>query len=140
MPRAKANEAKPTEKEGTTGDNLNPLPEEKVRDNAYSPTDVEKKVYDQYPRRKGKLQSSRSTASGLNLDTQMRRRDKNYFNREADIPQRNLTSTRTDLHQPRVHEIQTALGIAWALRASNRNHYSYRNDSIGSSFAAFIAG
>ena len=66
--------------------NLAPLKEQpKVRP-IYSPTDDERKVYDEYLRRKKELLDSRKDVHGINLDDKMRTWDKNYFNREADIP------------------------------------------------------
>lgn len=59
---------------------------EEIKVKGYSPTKEEKKVYDQYLARKKELIQSRKNVQGQNIDELMRRFDKNYFNRTADIP------------------------------------------------------
>lgn len=66
-------------------ENLKVKKEIKVK-TGYSPVGEEKKVYNKYLERKGELLKSRKSVNGLDIDELMRRFDKNYFNREADIP------------------------------------------------------
>jgi hypothetical protein len=67
-------------------ENLKPLPPEKTPKAPYSPTGTEGKVWAEYLRRKRELIDSRKNVQGENLDDLMRRVDRNYFNRVADIP------------------------------------------------------
>ena len=58
----------------------------------YSPTGEEKKVWDEYKRRKNEMINARRNVQNINLDDKMRTWDKLYFNREA----RNIPASELD--------------------------------------------
>lgn len=92
-------------------ENLKPLPKEKAV-KGYNPKDDERKVYDQFLRRKEELLSSRNNVYGLNIDAEMRRMDKMYFRKFADIPVSELDANNKPLAINGAYgKIQTALGI-----------------------------
>lgn len=66
--------------------NLKPVEEDKQTKQGYNPQGDEYKVWTKYLSRKKELLDSRKNVHGVNVDEMMRRFDKNYFNREADIP------------------------------------------------------
>ena len=92
-------------------ENLKPLPKEKgVK--GYNPEGEEKKVYDQFKDRKSQLMSSRNNVYGLNIDAEMRRMDRLYFRKFADIPPSELDANNKPLAINGAYgKIQTALGI-----------------------------
>lgn len=95
-----------------SNENLTPLPEPKVSGPGYNPEGDEKKVFDQYLRRKKEMTSSRKNVHGLNIDEQMRRFDVNYFNRTADIPASELDPDQKPIAINNAFgKIQAALGI-----------------------------
>lgn len=91
--------------------NLKPLPEEKgVK--GYNPQGSEAKVYEQFLRRKSALMSSRNNVYGLDIDAEMRRIDKLYFRKYADIPASEMDANSKPLSLNSAYgKIQTALGI-----------------------------
>ena len=93
-------------------ENLTPLKEEKTNTAGYSPIGEEFKVWEQYQRRKKELLDSRKNIHGQNLDTMLRRFDRNYFNREADIPASELDPNQKPLAINNAFgKIQAALSI-----------------------------
>jgi len=92
-------------------ENLKPLPKEKPA-KGYNPQGDEQKVYQQYKDRKSQLMSSRNNVYGLNIDAEMRRMDKMYFRKFADIPPSELDANNKPLAINGAYgKIQTALGI-----------------------------
>lgn len=92
--------------------NLEPLPEEKEVKRGYNPTEDELKVWQEYQRRKKELMDSRKNVHGINIDERMREWDKNYFNREADIPASELDPDQKPLAINNAFgKIQAALSI-----------------------------
>lgn len=78
----------------------------------YNPTGDELKVYDQWKRRKSQLMSSRTNIYQLNIDTEMRRFDRMYFRRTADIPTSELDPNQRPIAINNAYgKIQTALSI-----------------------------
>lgn len=78
----------------------------------YSPIGEEKKVYEKYLDRKAELLQSRKNVMGLDIDELMRRFDKNYFNREADIPPSELDVNQKPLSINNAFgKVQAALSI-----------------------------
>lgn len=69
---------------------IEPLEKEKLSAPGYSPVDKEKKVWDQYLRRKKEMMAGRRNVHGIDIDTKMKEWDTNYFNRVADIPSSEL--------------------------------------------------
>lgn len=70
-----------------TNNSINPQEPNAQQDaKIYSPQGEELKVWEQYLTRKKELMDSRKNVMGENLDDKLRRWDRNYFNREADIP------------------------------------------------------
>lgn len=65
--------------------NIKSRKDEEVK-HGYTPKGEEKKVWDQFLRRKRELLDSRKNIYGLDIDAQMRRWDTDYFRKEADIP------------------------------------------------------
>lgn len=92
-------------------ENLKPLPRE-ASVKGYNPKGDERKVYDQFLRRKQELLTSRNNVYGLNIDAEMRRMDKLYFRKFADIPPSELDANSKPLAINGAYgKIQTALGI-----------------------------
>ena len=92
--------------------NLKPLPEEQKKGKGYTPEGEEYKVWKQYSRRKKEMMDSRKNVHGINLDEQMRRWDRNYFNREADIPASELDPDQKPLSINNAFgKVQAALSI-----------------------------
>lgn len=92
-------------------ENLKPLPKEKAA-KGYNPQGDEAKVYEQFLRRKQELFSSRNSVYGLNIDAEMRRMDRLYFRKFADIPPSELDANNKPLAINGAYgKIQTALGI-----------------------------
>lgn len=92
-------------------ENLKPLPKEKAA-KGYHPEGDESKVFEQFSRRKQELFSSRNSVYGLNIDAEMRRMDRLYFRKFADIPPSELDANNKPLAINGAYgKIQTALGI-----------------------------
>lgn len=96
-----------------SGDNVLAQPDNLAAEKAgYSPSGEELKVYSQWRRRKQALLNSRFNVYGLNIDAEMRRFDKKYFRRSADIPASELDANQRPLAINNAFgKIQTALGI-----------------------------
>lgn len=90
---------------------LKPLKKEKgVK--GYTPTGDEAKVFEQYKSRKLALMSSRNNVYGQDVDSNMRRMDKMYFRKFADIPESELDANSKPLAINGAYgKVQTALGI-----------------------------
>lgn len=99
--------------EAMAQDNIEAQPyNEPAEKSGYSPINEELKVYSQWRRRKQALLQSRYNVYGFNIDAQMRRWDKNYFRRQADIPASELDANQRPLAINNAFgKIQTALGI-----------------------------
>lgn len=96
--------------EGKQG--LKPDPKQPVTKGGYVPDGAEKKVWDQFRRRKGELLMSRTNVLGQNIDMQMRKWDKNYFNRDAEIPASELDANQKPIAITNAFgKVQAALGI-----------------------------
>lgn len=95
------------------GDNIKSQPEElTARKPGWQPKGEEKKVWEQFRRRKDALLQSRNNVYGLNIDAEMRRFDKKYFRRQADIPASELDANQRPLAINNAYgKVQTALGI-----------------------------
>lgn len=86
--------------------------EEKKVVDGYNPIGEEKKVKEEFERRKEELFESRNNIQGLDIDEQMRDWDKKYFATEADIPASEMDSDRKPLPLNTAYgKIQTALSI-----------------------------
>lgn len=78
----------------------------------YSPIGEEAKVWKQFLDRKRQLLSSRQSVYGLDIDSQMRRWDKLYFRRQADIPASELDPNQRPLAINNAFgKIQTAVSL-----------------------------
>lgn len=78
----------------------------------WNPQGEELKVWAQFRRRKEALKQSRYNVYGLNIDAEMRRWDKKYFRRMADIPASELDANQRPLAINQAFgKVQTALGI-----------------------------
>lgn len=78
----------------------------------YHPKGEEGKVYRQWRLRKFALLNSRNNVYGLNIDAEMRRFDKKYFRRMADIPASELDANQRPLAINNAFgKVNTALGI-----------------------------
>lgn len=78
----------------------------------WNPQGEELKVWSQFRRRKEALKQSRYNVYGLNIDAEMRRWDKKYFRRMADIPPSELDANQRPLAINQAFgKVQTALGI-----------------------------
>lgn len=78
----------------------------------YSPIGEENKVWKYYKRRKTQLMSARQNIHGMNMEAEMRRMDKMYFRRWADIPASELDSNQKPLAINNAFgKVQTALGL-----------------------------
>ena len=78
----------------------------------YHPTGEEGKIYKQWRLRKAALLMSRNNVYGLNIDAEMRRLDKKYFRRMADIPASELDANQRPLAINNAFgKVNTALGI-----------------------------
>lgn len=93
--------------------NLYAKPEDvDAKKKGYHPKGNEKKVYDQYLDRKNELLDSRKNISGIDIDELMRKLDKQYFNRKADIPASELDPEQTPIAINNAFgKVQSALGI-----------------------------
>lgn len=93
--------------------NLKPLKEEKdEKILGYHPEGNEATVYAQYKRRKQELLDSRRNVAGLDIDEQMKKLDRQYFNRNADIPASELDPDQTPVAINNAFgKVQSALGI-----------------------------
>lgn len=92
--------------------NLKPLPEQPLGVKGYTPTGDEYKVFEQWKRRKNELLNSRTNVQGINIDTEMRKWDTNYFNRVADIPASELDPDQKPVAICNAYgKVQSALGI-----------------------------
>lgn len=97
-----------------SGAKAEPAPEKEKtkKGGGYNPVGKELKVYAQFKRRKDALLQSRFNVYGLNIDEEMRRFDKLYFRRQADIPASELDPNQRPVAINNAYgKIQTALGI-----------------------------
>lgn len=94
-------------------DAIDPQPDEtSAKRSGWSPKGNELKVWTQFKNRKAALLNSRANVYGLNIDAEMRRWDKQYFRRQADIPASELDANQRPLAINNAYgKIQTALGI-----------------------------
>lgn len=94
-------------------DSLLPLPEDdSPKRGGWVPTGTEMKNWNQWRRRKAALLQSRYNVYGLNIDAEMRRLDRKYFRRQADIPASELDANQRPLAiNGAFGKVQTALGI-----------------------------
>lgn len=84
----------------------------KAEKSGYTPKGEELKIFNQWRRRKAALLNSRNNVYGLNIDAEMRRFDKKYFRRMADIPASELDPNQRPLAINNAFgKVQTALGI-----------------------------
>lgn len=95
------------------GDTILPMPDDLAAEKSgWQPDGEEKKVWSQFRRRKQALLNSRYNVYGFNIDAQMRRWDRLYFRRQADIPASELDPNQRPLAINHAYgKIQTALGI-----------------------------
>lgn len=93
--------------------NVKPLKEEtEAGKKGYFPLGDELKVFNQYKRRKEELLDSRKNINGVDIDELMRRMDRNYFNRKADIPASELDPDQSPVAINNAFgKVQSALGI-----------------------------
>lgn len=92
--------------------NLSPKEEDRKSAPGYSPSGDEYKVWQQFKGRKQELLDSRRNVNGLDIDQLMRRMDKQYFNRNADIPASELDPEQTPIAINNAFgKVQAALGI-----------------------------
>ena len=78
----------------------------------YNPIGEEKKVWNAYLERKQQLLNSRGSVYGLDIDAEMRRFDRMYFRKQADIPASELDANQKPLAINNAFgKIQTALGV-----------------------------
>lgn len=92
--------------------NLKPKEEELKNRKGYNPEGKELKVWQEYRRRKKELLDSRKNIHNLNIDEMTRRFDKDYFNREANIPASELDPDQKPLSINNAFgKVQSALGI-----------------------------
>lgn len=96
-----------------SGDSIKAQPDETAAERAgWIPKGEEKKVWEQFRMRKAALLQSRYNVYGLNIDAEMRRFDKKYFRRQADIPASELDPNQRPLAINAAYgKIQTALSI-----------------------------
>lgn len=98
-----------------SGDSILAQPDPETADSArpgWNPQGEELKVWSQFRRRKEALKQSRYNVYGLNIDAEMRRWDKKYFRRMADIPASELDANQRPLAINQAFgKVQTALGI-----------------------------
>ena len=91
--------------------NVKPKKDDEIK-KGYHPLGNELKVYQQYTRRKQELLNSRKNISGLDVDELTRRMDRQYFNRNADIPASELDADQTPIAINNAFgKVQSALGI-----------------------------
>lgn len=97
------------------GDSIEAQPDpntESSKRQGWNPQDEELKVWAQFRLRKEALKQSRYNVYGLNIDAEMRRWDKKYFRRMADIPASELDANQRPLAINQAFgKVQTALGI-----------------------------
>lgn len=93
--------------------NLKPLKDQDdAKKHGYTPNGDEAKVWSAFLRRKSELLNSRKNVYGLDIDAEMRRMDKMYFRKQADIPVSELDANQRPLAINNAYgKIQTALGI-----------------------------
>jgi len=96
-----------------SGDSIEAQPDETAAEKAgWVPKGEELKVWAQFRRRKSALLQSRYNVYGLNIDAEMRRMDKKYFRRQADIPSSELDANQRPLAINNAYsKIQTAISI-----------------------------
>lgn len=96
-----------------SGDSIEAQPDETAaKKSGWQPKGEELKIWNQWRRRKEALLQSRNNVYGLNIDAEMRRWDKMYFRRQADIPASELDANQRPLAINNAYgKIQTALGI-----------------------------
>lgn len=99
--------------ETMAGDKLEAEPDDQnAKRSGWVPKGEESKIWNQWRRRKDALLQSRFNVYGLNIDAEMRRFDKKYFRRQADIPASELDANQRPLAINNAFgKIQTALGI-----------------------------
>jgi hypothetical protein len=108
---ATANELSKEEKK--PNENVGPLKDQlEAKKGSYTPEGDERKVFDQFKQRKGELLNSRANVMGLNIDDQMRKWDRQYFNRDADIPPSELDPEQRPVAMANAFgKVQAALSI-----------------------------
>lgn len=110
---------------------VEPRPKDKTIAASYTPTGKEKKVFDQYKKRKAELLNSRRNIDGVDVDMIMRRMNMQYFNRVADIP-----ASEIDAEQ-RPIAINNAFGkIQSALSLLISNNPDFTMNDTSSKFSA----
>ncbi|HEY5234980.1 MAG TPA: hypothetical protein VIJ14_02280, partial [Rhabdochlamydiaceae bacterium] len=94
-------------------DKIDAQPDDLAADKSgYHPKGEEAKIYRQWRNRKFALLNSRNNVHGLNIDAEMRRLDKKYFRRMADIPASELDPNQRPLAINNAFgKVNTALGI-----------------------------
>lgn len=99
--------------ETMSDDKIEAQPEnQNAEKSGYNPKGQERKVWNQWRLRKQALLSSRNNVYGLNIDQEMRRFDKLYFRRAADIPASELDANQRPLAINNAFgKVNTALGI-----------------------------
>ncbi len=86
--------------------------EDTPKEKMYSPKDDEKKVFDEYKRRKSELMDSRKNINGINIDEKMRTYDQKYFSTQADIPASELDPNQKPIAINNAYgKVTTALGL-----------------------------
>ncbi len=93
--------------------NVDPLKDQReAEQGGYAPQGDEAEVYQQFLFRKGELIKSRANVMGYNIDDQMRRYDRQYFDPEADIPASELDADQRPVAMRNAFgKIQAALSI-----------------------------
>ncbi len=97
-----------------SGDSIDAQPDNRdwAAKGIWNPQGEELKVWAQFRLRKEALKSSRFNVYGLNIDAEMRRWDKKYFRKMADIPPSELDANQRPLAINQAFgKVQTALGI-----------------------------
>lgn len=92
--------------------NIKPKKKPKPAVAGYSPVGDERKVYTKFKRRKDELFKSRNSVYGVDIDAMMKKYDKDYFNRVADIPPSELDPKQRPVAINNAFgKVQTALSI-----------------------------
>lgn len=86
--------------------------EDTPKERFYQPKDDEKKIFEEYKRRKSELMDSRKNISGINIDEKMRVYDQKYFSTQADIPASELDPNQKPVAINNAFgKVTTALGL-----------------------------
>jgi hypothetical protein len=119
------------EQQGPKNAGVTPRPEDNDTTPGYIPDGKEKKVWDQFKRRKQELLNSRRNIDGIDIDQTMRRMNMEYFNRIADIPASELDPDQRPV------AINNAFGkIQSALSLLISNNPDFTMNNTNSKFAA----